>query len=224
MRQFNHPEIIPAMVIPDTVFFPHTILPLYIFESHYREMIDEVLEGDRFFTILGAFPVQSDVVLRSGDNTAATLGFVRAAQTYEDGSSTILLEGLCRIGVEENIYDRVFPRVRIKTTEAPCEDPERLCRLRQQTLRLLERLCAEGKQISPDLMTHLRAITTPQAFVDHATASLVENADQKLKILQCADPEERYGCLMTRLKRELARIRLLNHIVGVQCCGDVSRN
>ena len=50
------PEIIPAMVLRDVVFFPQSILPLYIFEEHYRKMLEGVVKGDRLFTVVNAIP------------------------------------------------------------------------------------------------------------------------------------------------------------------------
>jgi len=36
------PKEIPVMTLPGTVFFPHTLLPLHIFEQRYRRMLKKI--------------------------------------------------------------------------------------------------------------------------------------------------------------------------------------
>lgn len=42
---------LPLFPLP-LVLFPHSLLPLHIFEPRYRAMVNEVLEGDRLFGII----------------------------------------------------------------------------------------------------------------------------------------------------------------------------
>ena len=35
------PEVLPIFPLPNVVFFPHTYLPLHIFEPRYREMVED---------------------------------------------------------------------------------------------------------------------------------------------------------------------------------------
>jgi len=40
------PEAVPVFPLPNVVFFPHTILPLHIFEPRYRTMVADAERGD----------------------------------------------------------------------------------------------------------------------------------------------------------------------------------
>ncbi|HLP24805.1 MAG TPA: LON peptidase substrate-binding domain-containing protein, partial [Acidobacteriota bacterium] len=39
METIELPETVPVMTLPNTVFFPQSLLPLHIFEPRYREML-----------------------------------------------------------------------------------------------------------------------------------------------------------------------------------------
>jgi len=49
--QFAPKEPVPVFPLPNLVLFPHTSIPLHIFELRYRTMVREALSGDRLLTL-----------------------------------------------------------------------------------------------------------------------------------------------------------------------------
>ena len=47
---------LPIFPLPDLTFFPHTLLPLHIFEARYRAMITDCLSRDRRLAVVGLKP------------------------------------------------------------------------------------------------------------------------------------------------------------------------
>ena len=45
------PEQIPVMPLPGALLFPHALLPLYIFEPRYRDMLEHALSHHRMFSV-----------------------------------------------------------------------------------------------------------------------------------------------------------------------------
>jgi Lon protease-like protein len=45
------PDEVPVMPLPGAVLFPRALLPLYIFEPRYREMLDRALQDHRMFCV-----------------------------------------------------------------------------------------------------------------------------------------------------------------------------
>src|SRR5437016_13552649 len=54
------PDEVPVMPLPGAVLFPNALLPLYIFEQRYREMLDHALERDRMFTVELIKPISQE--------------------------------------------------------------------------------------------------------------------------------------------------------------------
>lgn len=224
MRHLELSEIIPAMRLPDTVFFPYTVLPLYIFEPRYREMLDEVLEGERMFTILSEISYNHLHVADFHDRECVTLGCVKACQTYNDGTALVLLEGLCRIEIAEYLYDRNYTRVRIRNRKSLSFNPIELEILKNETLRLLKEIQKQGGTVNQEKLTHLMGIELPQVFIEQAAASLLQNPFEKHCLLQCKDPARRYSTLINHLRKDLRRINFLNQIRKNRYKNQISKN
>ena len=45
------PEKLPIMALPGACLFPGGKMPLHIFESKYRDMLNDVISGNRMFCI-----------------------------------------------------------------------------------------------------------------------------------------------------------------------------
>ena len=45
------PQQVPVMPLPGALLFPHALLPLYIFESRYRQMLKHALSHHRMFCV-----------------------------------------------------------------------------------------------------------------------------------------------------------------------------
>jgi len=110
------PAIAPAMILPDVALFPGGMLPLYIFEPRYRQMLRDVLAGDRLFVVVAR---RADA-LDETPTRFGCLGMVRASVDNADGTSHLFLFGLRRVIVRELLPDTTYPVVRIDP--APDED------------------------------------------------------------------------------------------------------
>lgn len=85
----------------DVVLFPGAPLPLHIFESRYREMIGECLDGSRVFGVVRA---QRDGLPVVG----CTARIVRVLRRYADGRLDILCQGETRFEIEALDNSRAF--------------------------------------------------------------------------------------------------------------------
>src|SRR5688500_19036057 len=90
--------------LPTLVLFPHTIVPLHIFEPRYRAMVGDALLGDRLIAMAllkpgwgkdyeGAPPVHEVV----------GVGRILRDERTGDGRYNILLEGIARARIEEHL-------------------------------------------------------------------------------------------------------------------------
>src|SRR5262249_20300074 len=90
--------------LPNLVFFPHVLQPLYIFEPRYRQMTADALSGDGLIALT---MLQDSGDAHPEDRPAihkiATLGKIVASQRYEDGRYNIILRGLSRLRIIREI-------------------------------------------------------------------------------------------------------------------------
>ena len=88
---------LPLFPLPDLVLFPNEVLPLHIFESRYRIMLQSVLETDSMFGV-----IKWDPNNKSMANVGCCAHIIKH-QTAEDGRSNIVTIGQQRFQVLEII-------------------------------------------------------------------------------------------------------------------------
>lgn len=90
--------------LPNLVFFPHSVQPLHIFEPRYRQMTADALAGDHLIALIMLRPGwEADYHAKPAIHAVACLGKVVKDQQLDDGRYNILLHGLSRAHIVEEI-------------------------------------------------------------------------------------------------------------------------
>src|SRR5437588_3745295 len=111
------PEEVPVMPLPGAVLFPHALLPLYIFEPRYRQMLDHALKRDRMFSIALMKPSCPEWQAPEDFFHFATVGLIRACVGRGDGTSNLVLQGLHRVRFTSFEQENPFPVANIHLVE-----------------------------------------------------------------------------------------------------------
>ena len=93
---------LPLFPLPEVVLFPQEVLPLHIFESRYRMMLQSVLETDSMFGV-----IKWDSNTKSMANVGCCAQIIKH-QTAEDGRSNIITLGQQRFQVLEIVRSTPF--------------------------------------------------------------------------------------------------------------------
>lgn len=226
--EINLPEVVPAMTLPNTVFFPQALLPLHIFEPRYRHMLKDVLASNRLFAVAGLDNAKANL----GDQfeppyKIASVGIVRACQKNDNGTSNLLLQGLCRVEILEVLADEPYRRLRIRALPSlPLDDTEAedATRLHQDLARLIGVKQKLGATVPPEMATFLRGIDDPETLVDLAAFSLCENPALKQKLLETLDIRKRLELFTGHLRHEIEAIRLRHKLQGHLPDDKISHN
>jgi Lon protease-like protein len=114
------PAEIPIFPLPSVVLFPHVCLALHIFEPRYRDMVRDVLRGDRLvgMALLKA-GWESDYEGRPPIYEIGCAGLVSHSERLDDGRYNIVLHGLEKFRVHGERCDRTY---RIGLIETIAED------------------------------------------------------------------------------------------------------
>ena len=86
---------LPLFPLPEVVLFPQEVLPLHIFESRYRIMLQSVLETDSMFGVIKWDPSSKSMA------KVGCCAQIIKHQTAEDGRSNIITLGQQRFQVLE---------------------------------------------------------------------------------------------------------------------------
>ena len=214
--ELNVPDALPVMTLPGTVFFPHALLPLHIFEPRYRQMLGDVLTTHRIFAVahlnedLAASPRSSSLPHR-----IATAGIIRACQKNDNGTSDLLLQGLCRVEFAEILQEEPYRFVHMRPLASRAGAGRRGEPAPAPGTRPPALAQAEIRRPDPGGMAAwLRTVEDPGTFVDLAAFGFCEDADVKQILLETLDVPRRLELFATHLRAEIGALKLRRKLQG----------
>jgi len=103
------PPTIPIFPLPNVVLFPNVFLPLHIFETRYRQMVDAALSGDRIIGMVLLRPGwEGDYEGRPPVYPIGCAGVITHAERLADGRFNIVLRGMEKFRVEDEDTGQVY--------------------------------------------------------------------------------------------------------------------
>lgn len=190
------------MALGNAVLFPHSLLPLHIFERRYREMLAYCLDGDRMFSVA--------LMKRGVEETSeiedlcpvAGVGLIRACVGTESGTSNLVLQGLARIRLVSWTQEKPFPIAKIEIAKSFLGKPVEADALSEKVKEFCQRIEKIGVPLPPNLMDHLKQIDSPEILSDVVAAAFVGEPFQRQKLLEAYEVCERLRLLIQFLRSQ----------------------
>jgi Lon protease-like protein len=201
--------VLPIFPLPDVTFFPHTLLPLHVFEARYRAMVMDTLARDRRLAVVKLRPgYEAAYAGRPAVHPVAGAGEIVSWERLASGRYNILLKGEHRVRIEsERPSDTLYRLVTARRLDdvPPAGDVvvvlDRIRRACGRLLRALER--------PTDLLdTALADGQPPGAIADRIAAAVLPDASLRQELLETLD-------VASRLARVSAALEdLVNELTG----------
>lgn len=107
-------DVIAVFPLPNVVFFPHTNLPLHIFEPRYCEMVKETVKNRQ---MIGMFLLQpgwqDDYYGNPPIFSIGCAGELTYVEDLPEGKFNIVLRGLNRVRALETVQEIPYRKVRV---------------------------------------------------------------------------------------------------------------
>jgi len=171
-----HLDDVPIFPLPGCVLFPHTLLPLHIFEPRYRQMTEHALAGPSLITM-----VHSDRAEHV--EPVAGVGRIVHHERLKDGRFHILLQGIARVRIVEEhpMVGRLYRRVRARVLDDEPSDPADV----EAALRALRIAATELRAVAsdPPFGDLPERIHDPSVLADVLCASTISNPEDRQRAL-----------------------------------------
>ena len=217
------PSVVPAMTLQDVVLFPKAMMPLRIFEDRYRQMLDDVLRGNRMFALAGLRVEETDS--QSDEEIPfeiATVGLIRVSKKHDDGTSFVLLQGIERVKIRSIHSEQPYRMLDVEPieTQVDCSTSA----LREKLTFQLERNRKLGGEVTDEMLDFLSPLENDVTFVDLAAYTLCKETLRKQAMLEASNASKRANMLLEDLLRENEKLSLLNQARGDTACEDIDLN
>jgi uncharacterized protein len=213
------PRETAVMTLPNVTLFPQSLLPLYIFERRYRQMLADALDSSRLFAVAMQKPNRS----REIPMPVAGLGLVRVAVGHRDGTSHLILQGVARVELQQTVKYKPYRIHKIKPLQTPpCDSVatdallERVRELLHERIRLglpftfpvmpsLDNVETTPALSAKEILGYLVSINEPEQAVDLVSCAVLPNPNERQRILETIDVESRLRVLIHFLLSEIKR-------------------
>jgi Lon protease-like protein len=193
------PATLPVMVLPGVTLFPNALLPLHIFESRYRLMLEEALGDCRML----AMAMPRDKEEREVEPIAGA-GLVRACIRNDDGTSNLILQGVSRVRFTGWEQTEPFRIARIEPVESREGDQENIESWVTQLHALCARFKEQGIELPSQFEAYLNQITNIGVITDLVASTLVADSRVRQMLLEEVDIPKRLEKLLAGLRAQLS--------------------
>jgi len=196
--------VVPIFPLPDVTFFPHTLLPLHVFEARYRAMVMDALERDRRLAIVRLRPgYEATYAGKPAVHAVAGAGEIVSFERLATGRYNILVRGDARVRIESEVPSDTLYRIvrarRLDDVEGPGDVAGVPARAVQEALARIRASCSTlltALDRPADLLDTALAEGQPAgAIADRVAAAVLPDADLRQELLETID----VGARVTRV-------------------------
>ena len=197
------PDLVPVMPLPGALLFPHALLPLYIFEPRYQAMLNLALGEHRMFCVALLKPSRAQWTSTDDFFHIAGIGLIRACVGRGDGTSNLILQGLCRVRFSGFQQSAPFPIARIEPLESKATSSVETDALGAKVLDLYSKLKENGRQLPEKVDEYLSRLGDAEMLADLMAATFVNDPLRRQQVLEELAVNQRLRLVIQYLREEI---------------------
>ena len=182
----NFQKPIPLFPLPSSILLPHGLMPLHVFEERYKSLTTDALDSTGLIAIATFKSQPSHKQYLHGKpelRKHVCVGYTQQYDHLDDGRYLIMLQGLCRAKIVEEIDHQPYRKAMLQPTELQPTEDEQLNDARDQL----------QNNLTNPAFDQLEPLIQIRQLFDHQipTSALIDLTIAQL----CTDPEQRYAML-----------------------------
>jgi Lon protease-like protein len=200
--------ILPIFPLPDVTFFPHTLLPLHVFEARYRAMVADAVARDRRLCVVQLRPgYEADYAGKPAVHAVGGMGEIVSCERLANGRYNLALRGDARVRllrerpsdtlyrlVDAEVLDDVPPPADVgpllQRVRAGCRD---LLQILGRPTNFLDGALADGQP--------------PAVIADRIASGVLPGAAVRQELLEMPEVDLRLGRLVSALDALVDELR-----------------
>jgi Lon protease-like protein len=199
---------LPIFPLPDLTFFPHTRLPLHIFEARYRAMVTDCLARDRRLAVVGLKPgYEASYEGKPAVHEVSGVGRIVRWERLPSGRYNLLVRGEGRVRIDRELPTDTLYRMVVATPlgETGAGGPAVPALTARVKARCRQILSAVGRS-GADLQAMMEGLEEPAALCDQVASALVPTPTTRQALLEELDVERRLERLAAALDALLSQL------------------
>jgi ATP-dependent Lon protease len=202
------PALLPLLPLKETVVFPDSMTPLAIGQERSIKLIDDVVSGEQMLALV---TVRNDDVEEPGFDDlyeVGTAAIVHKMIRVPDGTLRVLVQGLRRVRLTERAGEEPYLVGTFTDVPDTAEESREVEALVRNVQSLFGRIIGLVPYLPEELQLAATNVDDPSALAHLVASTLRLKTDEKQKLLEEADVEQRLRHVTSILNRELEVLEL----------------
>ena len=208
------PEALPILPLKNTVMFPGVVIPITASRDKSIKLINDSNTNDKLIGVVS----QKDSKVQSPSlndiHPSGTVAKILRVLKMPDGNVTVIIQGKKRFSIEQIVSEEPYITAKIK--EIPELKPEKNNKEFGATIESIKdialKIIEENPNIPSEASFAIKNIQSDSFLVNFVCSNMNLSVDEKYKILNTSDLNERALMCLKQMNVELQRLSLKNDI------------
>ena len=214
MYQEEFPAELPILPVRNTVLFPGVVIPITVGRNKSTMLVKDAQNGDKMIGVLAQKDQKVEDPGPEHMYSVATIAKILKVLKMPDGTSTIIIQGIRRVAVEE--YTQVEPYFKAKVASIDRDDKHKkdkefeglIASIKDMALQTI----TESPHIPSEASIAIKNIESPVFLINFISSNVQSPVKEKQALLEISNLPERAHKLLTHLTKELQMLEIKNDI------------
>jgi ATP-dependent Lon protease, bacterial type len=179
------PQEMPLLPIKDTVVFPNMVAALSVVTERDIKLLNHVLAENRFLALVAQKDKDLKVVQQSDLYDYATAAVVLQMLRMPDNSAKMLVQGICRIKIDDYIQTEPYFKVKVTVLEDIIENDMETEALARNAADQFVRMISLAPSLPEELKIAIVNVDSPSRLADMIASHLNIGVPEKQR---CSKP------------------------------------
>lgn len=206
------PDQLPILPMREVVGFPGTIVPLGVEREKSKRVIEHAIGSNKLIGVVTQRKAETDDPKLDDLYRVGTVCVILRLIRMPDGSLSIIVHGLTRMGITEVVSEEPFLTARIELHDDSTERTPEIDALVTNARHAATRVIELSPNIPDEAQVVLNNIETPGGVADFLAANLPGSTTERQELLETFDLTERLRKINTLLAKQVEVLELSSKI------------
>ena len=207
-------EELPLIPLRNMVVFPQMIVPLFIGRSKSVKALEDTLSKEKMVVFASQKNEETEEPGTKDICAIGTLSEVVQMLALPDGTTKVLVEGLCRVRIEKFIQEAPYFRVAISRIPEPEEISVETEAMVRTVVKQFEDYVKLNRRIPSETLMSIINVDNPGRLADLISSYLTLKVEEKQDILEALTAEKRLKKLSDIMEKEIEVLNVEKKLQG----------
>jgi ATP-dependent Lon protease len=214
MDKEETPKELPILPLRNTVLFPGVVIPITVGRDKSIKLIQEANKTTKIIGVVAQMDETDEEPEFEDLNRIGTIAQIVKMLKMPDGSTTVIMQGKKKFELVEETQSEPFLKARVN--EFPEIKPKKISKelkaLEESLKEMALKIIAQSPNIPSEASFAIKNIESMSFLVNFISSNMNASVDNKQKLLEIANLEERAQKVLKYLANELQMLQMKNEI------------